>query len=132
VVNSHSRISDPHSAFNLRLQLSPQSEGASMELLHLLHAVSLASQVLGHGVPLAAIQETVWDADMAGGSSTARLRHGWQQHPALPLSTVAVGLLAVLLVHVVAILPAADDEDILIKMTDSSALNTGYFWWQTL
>lgn len=60
--------------FNLRLQLSTQSEGAAMELLHLLHAVSLASQVLGHGVVLAAGEILVRDANVAGCGSAARLR----------------------------------------------------------
>lgn len=43
------------SALDLRLELPPQSQRAPVELLHLLHAIALAGQVLGHGVALAAV-----------------------------------------------------------------------------
>lgn len=118
------------STLYLRLELPAQGESAPVKLLHLLHAISLAGKVLGHGVPLAAVQEAVRDADVAGSSSTTRLRHGWQQHPSLPLGAVTIGLLAILLVYIVAVLPAPDDENILIKVADCSTLNAGYLWWK--
>lgn len=96
-----------------------------MQLLHLLHAIALAGQVLRHWVALAAVQEAVGDADVAGGGPAARLGHRRQQHPALPLGAVAVRLLAVLLVHVVAVLPASDDEDVLVEVADGGALDAG-------
>lgn len=43
------------SALNLRLELPPQSQRAPVKLLHLLHAIALAGQVLGHGIALAAV-----------------------------------------------------------------------------
>lgn len=43
------------SALDLRLELPPQSQCAPVKLLHLLHAISLAGQVLRHGIALAAI-----------------------------------------------------------------------------
>lgn len=64
---------NPTLAFNLRVHLSPHGESASVELLHLLHAVSLASQILRHGVALATAEVPVRDADVAGRRSAAWL-----------------------------------------------------------
>ncbi|TNN48619.1 hypothetical protein EYF80_041157 [Liparis tanakae] len=103
--------------------LPAQRERAAMELLHLLHAVSLPRQVLGHGVVLAAVEAVVRDADVAGRRPAPRLGQGGQQHPPLLLGAVAVALLAVLLVHVVAVPPAADDEDVFAQVADGGALH---------
>lgn len=93
-----------------------------MELLHLLHAVSLASQVVGDGVTLGAIEVLVRDANVAGRRTAAWLGQGRQQHPALPLGAVAVGLLAVLLFYVVAVPPPANDEDVFTQVANGCAL----------